>query len=590
MKGKATMALVLSLVVGIIINYGVMTPTAKVFATAIGEHQPQPPPEAKQDPLSEQQRYNAAAMKVLAQMSIPVNKTLPKTTSITDSGTEIQHKNDWITVNHDIFYTRSSPQTIIGKDNVNKLQVKWIFTIQYPIEQSPLIIGDKVYVQDNKATVYALDVNTGLNLWKAKTGQGASMHGMTYNSGMIFTGTGGDARVAAINATTGTIIWKSPRLGPPNIGYSVNTPPIVWKDYVVVGSAGGDVPPSQGIVQGNVTALNRTNGDVLWNFHTTVGNWVGPGKTPPNGGVTTWTGGSLDPQTGILYIPAGNASPDFNATTRQGDQKYANNMLAINIRNGGLVWATPFIAQGTIFKNVKLPDTHDYDTAWGSTISEVKLDNGTQKKVIIGTDKRGDIMAMDAATGKPLWWTIVGTLYRDNVEPKLTGSGLIIPGAAIQGYHAINNNTLYVAATSDAYNFFAKGEEGFLEPVFNATKSGVGNGTITAIDIKSGKIKWHTPIDFPTRVSPLVTNEVVFSGYMTSFGKPYTADLWGNPIEGRLQPTGIIMALDSDTGKILWQFNVGYKIGVGGPSIGHGMLFVPTEGENIGSLIAFGLP
>jgi outer membrane protein assembly factor BamB len=77
---------------------------------------------------------------------------------------------------------------------------------------------------------------------------------------------------------------------------------------------------------------------------------------------------------------------------------------------------------------------------------------------------------------------------------------------------------------------------------------------------------------------------------MTSFGKPYTADLWGNPIEGRLQPTGIIMALDSDTGKILWQFNVGYKIGVGGPSIGHGMLFVPTEGENIGSLIAFGLP
>ena len=123
MKGKATMALVLSLVVGIIINYGVMTPTAKVFATSIGEHQPQPPPEAKQYPLSEQQRYNATTMKALAQMSTPVNKTLPKTTSITDTGTEIQHKNNWITVNHDIFYTKSSPQTIIGKDNVNKLHL-----------------------------------------------------------------------------------------------------------------------------------------------------------------------------------------------------------------------------------------------------------------------------------------------------------------------------------------------------------------------------------------------------------------------------------------------------------------------------------
>jgi len=46
------------------------------------------------------------------------------------------------------FILEAAPQTTIGKDNVNKLQVKWIFTIQHPIEQSPLIIGDKVYVQE----------------------------------------------------------------------------------------------------------------------------------------------------------------------------------------------------------------------------------------------------------------------------------------------------------------------------------------------------------------------------------------------------------------------------------------------------------
>lgn len=585
MRENAIIILVSLLVISIIMTYGVITLTpTSVFAAQ------------QQSPEVEQEHYDAQAVKVLDQMNAPLNRTLPKSTAtaITDIGTEIQHKNDWIMANHDMLYSRSSPQTIIGKDNVNKLQVKWIFADQYPIEQPPLVIGDKVYVQDNKAIVYAFDANTGFNLWKAKTGQGAAMHGMTFNNGIIFAPTGGDARVAAINATNGKIIWKSPQLGPSRIGYSVNTPPIVWKDQVVVGSAGGDVPPGQGVVQGNITALDRTNGHVLWNFHTTVGNWVGPGKTPPNGGVTTWTGGSLDPQTGILYIPAGNASPDFNATTRQGEQKYANNMLAINIRNGKLLWATPFIAQGTVLRNVKLPDTHDYDTAWGSTITSAKFDNGTQKKIVIGTDKRGDIIAMDAFTGKPLWWTTLGTLYRSNVDPKINGSGLVIPGAAIQGYHAIdNNNTLLVATSSDAYNFFAKGvEEGFLKPVINATKSGIGNGTITAIDIKSGKLKWQTAIDFPTQVSPLVTNGIVFSGYMTSPGKPYTATIpWGNPIEGPLQSTGIIMALDSNTGKILWQFNVGSKIGVGGPSIGDGMLFVPTGllGGNAGSLIVFGL-
>ncbi|MGD0951817.1 MAG: PQQ-binding-like beta-propeller repeat protein [Methanotrichaceae archaeon] len=55
------------------------------------------------------------------------------------------------------------------------------------------------------------------------------------------------------------------------------------------------------------------------------------------------------------------------------------------------------------------------------------------------------------------------------------------------------------------------------------------------------------------------------------------------------------MALDADTGKELWEFNVGSPVGIGGPSIGDGMLLVPT-GNGIhttnsgGYIVAFGLP
>src|SRR5215469_1124843 len=58
----------------------------------------------------------------------------------TDYGTEPQHENDWITANHDIFGTRSSNQTIIGKDNLKKLQFKWILLNKSPIEDPPIII------------------------------------------------------------------------------------------------------------------------------------------------------------------------------------------------------------------------------------------------------------------------------------------------------------------------------------------------------------------------------------------------------------------------------------------------------------------
>ncbi len=140
-----------------------------------------------------------------------------------------------------------------------------------------------------------------------------------------------------------------------------------------------------------------------------------------------------------------------------------------------------------------------------------------------------------------------GTIYGTNVDPRVNGSGLVIPGASggVQAYHAADNdNKMYLATTSTAQNFFLKGENAFAEPVINATRSGIGNGTITSPDLKTGKIIWQTPIDFPTRVSPLVTNGLVISGYLTSAGKPYTASTFGLPTESPILQTGIIIALD----------------------------------------------
>ncbi len=82
---------------------------------------------------SEQDNYNSAVTKILNQMNAPLNKTLPQ--SITTSlGTEPENKDNWIMANHDIYNTRSSNQTIIGKDNVANLQVKWVFSDSAGIE------------------------------------------------------------------------------------------------------------------------------------------------------------------------------------------------------------------------------------------------------------------------------------------------------------------------------------------------------------------------------------------------------------------------------------------------------------------------
>jgi glucose dehydrogenase len=136
----------------------------------------------------------------------------------------------------------------------------------------------------------------------------------------------------------------------PKTGYNIPSQPIVWKDYVIVGSAGGGDPSTGiGTGRGNITALNSTNGAIIWNLHTTTGEWVNPRTAPAyNSGATAWSGGSLDPETGIIYIPLGSPSPNFNATTRQQTPNlYANHMIAVNIISEQIIWATPFIDYGT---------------------------------------------------------------------------------------------------------------------------------------------------------------------------------------------------------------------------------------------------
>ena len=159
--------------------------------------------------------------------------SLPKSTAVT-LGTERANNNDWITASHDIFGTRSSNQTAIGKNNVNKLEAKWVLNTPNMVENSPIIIGDRGYVQDNDGAVYAFNATTGQNLWKDLIGTGGLMHGLTYNQNVLFVGSGRNATVLAINATDGKKIWESPTLGPKTLGYGVATPPVVWKDYVVV--------------------------------------------------------------------------------------------------------------------------------------------------------------------------------------------------------------------------------------------------------------------------------------------------------------------------------------------------------------------
>jgi alcohol dehydrogenase (cytochrome c) len=523
---------------------------------------------------------------------------LPKSND-TDLGTEPEHKDDWITANHDHLGTRNSLQTTIGKNNVSQLQVKWILNNDRSIENPPLIIGDRGYAQDNAMKVIAFDANTGLNLWQYDPGlspselaaRGAFSHGMTYDQGVIFAPTGLNGTVVALNATNGELIWESASIGPNQLGYELPMPPLIWNDYVVVGAALGDDPPFNPPAKGTVHAFNRTNGETIWNISTVTGAWVEGTNGTQNGGASVWSGGSIDPQTGIIYLPTGNPAPDFDVSTRPQPNEYANSVIAVDIRNGNILWAT---------NTVPTTDEHDWDTTWGTSLANMTMEDGSTRPVVLAQNKKGDALALDSADGRVIWNDTLGVQFRTFAGPQPYGSGAVWPGTqyGIESYNANDGETVYYAVSNMGFNFFTTPDQSddYVVPLFDAIENGVGNGTVTAVDIKTGQIKWEHPTEFPTWVSPSLTNDIVFSGHITATGKPYAYNDFGAPTDTPLIPAGIIMALDKETGEKLWEFNVGAPIGIGGPSIGNGMLFVTTGSPaeipaNMGGyIVAFGLP
>jgi alcohol dehydrogenase (cytochrome c) len=509
---------------------------------------------------------------------------------------------DWTMVNYDSPMSRHSPQTIISKENVNELQVKWILNTNFTLDNPPLIIGKTGYIQTNDVMqVIAFDLDTGLCKWKyspnqpANASSGTISHGLAYDNGIIYAPTGPAATIVALNAENGSMIWESPVLMPSSAAYVVNAPPLIWKDYIIVGSALDDAPSFEFPAKGMVTAIDKNTGKLLWQINTTIGDWVEGNNASINGGAATWSGGSIDTEKGIVYLPCGNPAPDFDASSRPGKNLYANCVIAVNISDGKVLWATPFVASGTVL-NVTIPDTHDWDTSWGTNLVIVDYGNGPLK-VVIGHNRRGDIMSMDADTGELIWWRNIAVLHNESIPATSNGTSATWPGSGvgIEDYTAFDNNTVYAGVSNQGRIFYGgPGVAGHSLPDFESMPNGIGNGSIVALDLRTGNIKWEHKTDFPIWASPLVTNGVVFSGHVTAVGTPYKFDPEsGDPVDTPLIPSGILIALDADTGKLLWQFNVGAPVGLGGPSIGNGLLIVPTGSGQTpndgGYLVAFGL-
>jgi alcohol dehydrogenase (cytochrome c) len=505
---------------------------------------------------------------------------------------------NWLTYSGTTLSQRYSLLNQITPANVKNLELQWIYQARSleKFEATALVVDGVMYTVQAPNDVIALDAATGRIFWTyshhpehGRPCCGRVNRGLAILGDTLFLGTL-DAHLIAIDAKGGHPLWET-TVANARSAYSITHAPLVIKDKVLVGTAGGEFG-----IRGFIAAYDAHSGKEVWRFNTipepgAPGHETWGGESWKTGGAPVWMTGSYDPVLNLTYWGVGNPSPDWNGDVRPGDNLYSDSVIALDADTGKLKWYYQFTPH----------DDLDYDAVQVPVLTDMEWE-GKQRKVMLWANRNGFFYVLDRATGQFLLGKpFVEVNWASGIDEKgrplrvvgksssLEGT-LIYPGnpGGTSWYspsYSPRTGLFYVSAWANSSSVFVKAPVEYREgrnyaggttksiipfdwsPAPNFRKEGEGYGAVRAIDPKTGERKWEFKMADVTDAGILTTrSDLLFSG-------------------GR---EGYFFALDARNGELLWKVTVGGAV-TSGPmtySIG-GRQYVAIAAGN--SLFSFAL-
>jgi alcohol dehydrogenase (cytochrome c) len=493
-----------------------------------------------------------------------------------------QEPQNWLTYSGSYASMRHSLLKQIDTTNAKNLEQQWVFQVDSSLqnfEATPLVVDGIMYFTQPINDVVALDAKTGRVFWiyrynlppDIKPCCGSVNRGVAILGNKVFYGTL-DGKLIALDAKSGTPVWTNIVAKEYATGYSLTMAPLIVKDKVITGVAGGEFG-----IKGFIVAYEAETGKEAWRFNTVPGpgepgheSWMGDSwKT---GGGPVWVTGSFDPELNLTYWGVGNPGPDWNPKQREGDNLYSSSVVALDADTGKMKWHYQFTPN----------DGYDYDSVQIPVLVDMPW-NGTPRKLMMWANRNGNFYVLDRTNGnfllgKPFvkvnWMSGFTPNGRPIQTPQMAGQPTF-PGnqggtnwyspsySPRTGLFYIpvwdNYGSIYTPSpTAAPYNpgqFFGGGSPRPYGPVpgapavptlrrgpINNWTEAAGHGAVVAMDPKTGERKWTYNMTDVTDSGILTTaSDVLFTG-------------------GR---EGYFQALDARTGQLLWRSNLGGQMAAG---------------------------
>lgn len=506
----------------------------------------------------------------------PVVAKSPSTTTDRLLNADREQEN-WLTNNKDYSAHRYSTLGQITASNVKHLKLAWTLQLggvegggiwsHGGLEGTPIVEDGFMYVTDGWGSVYKIDMHGGKGrlLWKMdpKTDHdwagavaccGVDNRGVALYKGLVISHTL-DGRLIATDKETGLVKWQR-QVADPDKGEVITPAPLIVKNMAITGVGGGEYG-----IRGWIAATNLDDQKEVWRTFSIPGpgepgytTWGGNNDAAVSGGGATWVTGSYDPATNTVIWGIGNPGPDWDNAYRPGDNLYTDSSLALDADTGKIKWhfqRTP-------------NDPYDYDGVAENVLADVD-----GKKLALAADRNGFAYAIDREDGKFEWAVpfVKRLNWTKGLDPKTGKPVEYDPSKQIQTYRTTPNRATpitdfcpgnmggknwpptaynpnlkvwYIPVVESCNRITVKAE-----PKRNKSReffTGGGpsqpyriTGSVTAVDVTTGKIVGKDETPFPNLAGMLATPDLVFTG----------------------EPSGQVYALDAKTLQRVWEFDTG---------------------------------
>ena len=526
---------------------------------------------------------------------------------------------NWTQPAFDLFNSGHNPQQVITRDNVEDLELKWLYQsperpspipgarMAFGTQAPPIVVYGLLYFVTESNRLTALNTLNGEQLWSFQYdpvelalsddwSMLEAQHSISFFHDHLWMQTN-DCNIFAFDPFNGEIkneILDTCTDVPGNSGKYVGHYSPTFFETIIISrvSAGGGGGRSfvagydefNGRMLWRWFSVPQSGGDPDWDFKDAEKGNIDPyqgdwGENDLMGGGSIFSLIAVDEENGIIYFPTSAPALAYDASLRPGPNLYTNSIVALDATTGKMIW----------YHQITPHDINGHEPTRSVILANANV-NGEEKKVILAATKGDYAYVFDAATGDLLHDPISFggqkiNSYNSNqgndanleFSQDILESQEYCPGAfgGSSTTPAFADNTLFVASQTYCTRLLPSQviykDQVMIGYQIEATQT-EQSSTVHAIDVSSGKIKWTFPIESRYQ-----------GGITVSGGVVYLVDIAGN-----------FYALNSDTGEVLKKIPMNgagnAAVTIAGDAKGNMGIFVATGGSKSGVIAAFGLP